>query len=136
MPDQCTDADRGHLRLLGAIAHGLGEVASPAGYLRSSISPRVTWPSYEMMDNPCLMLRTSSPAKARQILSKVYMISLNSSFTLGSLRRMWCGQGEKGWGAPLFLLAEQMAFSSNATDQIKLFGELYHAVMNRLLCER
>lgn len=99
MPDHCTDADRGHLRLLRALAHGLGAVASPAGYLRSSINPRITWPSYAIMDTPCLILCTRNPPKARLILSKVYMISLNS-FTLGSLRRMccYCGQGEKGWG--------------------------------------
>lgn len=50
------------------------------------------------------------------------------------LRRMcyYGGQGGKVGEAPLFLLAEQMAFSGNATGEMKLFKELYHAVRNRL----
>lgn len=112
MPDQCTDADREHLRLLRALVHGLGEVASPAGYLRSSISPRITWSSYAIMDTSCLTLYTGNPPKARSILSKVYMISLNSSFTLGLLRRMccYCGQGEKGWELLSFCLLSRWCF--------------------------
>ena len=81
------------------------------------------------------MLCTSSPAKARPMLSQVYVISLNSSFTMGSQAEknvLLLSTGWEGWGDPFFLPAEQMAFSSNATGQMKLFKELYHAVRNRL----